>query len=768
MDLNTLVQLITQGEGPRIEFKESFPKNATEVAQIMAAFANTEGGTILIGVTDDARIVGVPDPDQTMQRIVGVAQNICKPPVAHAMGRILVDHDRFVIWTKVERQRDIVYLVDGRCYLRVGPTAQAVTDSQQLAQLLRRSTVPAERLQPARSLGPSLPPISKGFQGRAAELASLLPHLQSDTVSLVAIEGISGIGKTALAARFASLVADRHYKAFWVDCRRETTLDLITFRLAEFARAQGDADLADLLDATDQVRDGQTRYLATVLSGRSYALFLDDYHVLLDQRVDDLLAEIESRSELTKVFVTTRQRPGLLDRVSPLGTAELRLHSGLDQASCASFLQDCKLDLNRSTSDAIWRLTGKGHPKALQIFASRAKSIPVRYLLSNLPIFHETLTNAWLQPLLNELSEEQRDIILHLSVFDRPIHTNALDRLFPERNPLLLVLDLIDRFILEYIRREFLEMHPLLRDFCYSLLEDKVEKHSWAASFYLGKCVPSGDRGVMDGPQIESYFAAWYHATKAGNHAKASEIVSILRAPLSNRGHHDQVMLLLNSTIPATQEDENFFTIYRARILSVWGSADRAVELVSPITGSENPRVAREAILVLAGIYNHQSRPEHAIEILEKYWHRFSGPVPSGVKIHFIQILVQAYLLKGNSEDALRWASQICEMCDAAGDKLAGAIALRQMAIALRAQGNPESGLPLCRLSVEMLEDLGRGNEAAISRMIMGSLCRDLEDDAGALECFEEALKVFVASGARKDSTFCRGEIQELQVTKSA
>jgi predicted HTH transcriptional regulator len=38
MDAEELVRILRQGEGPRVEFKQDFPKQVDEVAKEMAAF----------------------------------------------------------------------------------------------------------------------------------------------------------------------------------------------------------------------------------------------------------------------------------------------------------------------------------------------------------------------------------------------------------------------------------------------------------------------------------------------------------------------------------------------------------------------------------------------------------------------------------------------------------------------------------------------------------------------------------------------------------
>ena len=52
----SLLDAIGLGEGAAIEFKSSFQK---EVVETLTAFANTQGGAVLMGVSDAGKIVGV-------------------------------------------------------------------------------------------------------------------------------------------------------------------------------------------------------------------------------------------------------------------------------------------------------------------------------------------------------------------------------------------------------------------------------------------------------------------------------------------------------------------------------------------------------------------------------------------------------------------------------------------------------------------------------------------------------------------------------------
>ena len=55
MKSKELKLLIKEGEGYKIEFKESL----SNIDKEMVAFANSSGGRILLGVTDDGQIKGI-------------------------------------------------------------------------------------------------------------------------------------------------------------------------------------------------------------------------------------------------------------------------------------------------------------------------------------------------------------------------------------------------------------------------------------------------------------------------------------------------------------------------------------------------------------------------------------------------------------------------------------------------------------------------------------------------------------------------------------
>jgi predicted HTH transcriptional regulator len=75
-----LRELIEQGEGPTLEFKSTI-QSADKIARTLAAFANTRGGILLVGVEDDGQVSGILSEAEEMGKIETAADRLLDPPV---------------------------------------------------------------------------------------------------------------------------------------------------------------------------------------------------------------------------------------------------------------------------------------------------------------------------------------------------------------------------------------------------------------------------------------------------------------------------------------------------------------------------------------------------------------------------------------------------------------------------------------------------------------------------------------------------------------
>ena len=104
MEWHDIAKRIKAGEGRRTEFKRDLGDFAG-IGRAICAFANAEGGLIVLGVDDEGTIVGVrEDPDTAQERLTSFLHSGCSTPIPAHCGRYSAPNG-WVHWIEVPRQR---------------------------------------------------------------------------------------------------------------------------------------------------------------------------------------------------------------------------------------------------------------------------------------------------------------------------------------------------------------------------------------------------------------------------------------------------------------------------------------------------------------------------------------------------------------------------------------------------------------------------------------------------------------------------------------
>ncbi len=80
--VHPLVRLIAEGEGQNLDFKKTIT-SAAKIAKTLVAFANTAGGSLLVGVRDNGTVAGVASEEE-MYMIDTAARVMCQPAVRYS------------------------------------------------------------------------------------------------------------------------------------------------------------------------------------------------------------------------------------------------------------------------------------------------------------------------------------------------------------------------------------------------------------------------------------------------------------------------------------------------------------------------------------------------------------------------------------------------------------------------------------------------------------------------------------------------------------
>ncbi len=118
---NYLLTLLNQGENASVEFKQGNVR-AEGLAREMIAFSNSYGGTIVVGVDDEGKILGVDGDKNYEEWVVNISRNNVIPPI-HVSCHWVTLQGKGILLVEVPKGKDRPYQDNsGRFYVRVGST----------------------------------------------------------------------------------------------------------------------------------------------------------------------------------------------------------------------------------------------------------------------------------------------------------------------------------------------------------------------------------------------------------------------------------------------------------------------------------------------------------------------------------------------------------------------------------------------------------------------------------------------------------------------
>ena len=131
------IEDIIGNESKNTEFKEMLPKNSEKYVKTIIAFANTQGGKVIIGVADESReIVGVDNATlfQQMDQISNAVSDSCQPQIVPDIEPYTIDGKTVIIITVSPAPHRPYYLKskgkEKGTYIRVGGTTRCASSEK--------------------------------------------------------------------------------------------------------------------------------------------------------------------------------------------------------------------------------------------------------------------------------------------------------------------------------------------------------------------------------------------------------------------------------------------------------------------------------------------------------------------------------------------------------------------------------------------------------------------------------------------------------------
>jgi len=141
LDLRNLKHLVRHGEGQRLEFKMKvkFPE---KIIKELVAFANSDGGHLFIGVSDDGKVEGSKFVEEDQFLLEKAISSNCFPSFTYHVYQIPLENGRSVLVYHVFESVDKPHFVqldtdpNPVCYVRVKD--RTIQASKEMKQILRR------------------------------------------------------------------------------------------------------------------------------------------------------------------------------------------------------------------------------------------------------------------------------------------------------------------------------------------------------------------------------------------------------------------------------------------------------------------------------------------------------------------------------------------------------------------------------------------------------------------------------------------------------
>ncbi len=137
--LNTenIQSLIDSGEGYNVEFKVRVPSKVRELTEEICAFANADGGYLLIGVDDNGNPVGMPNIDSMQLKIADRIKNNILPSTLGLFDIVTEEIDKVsVVKILISSGLEKPYYIKKQvmspngCFTRVGTSSQPMSTAR--------------------------------------------------------------------------------------------------------------------------------------------------------------------------------------------------------------------------------------------------------------------------------------------------------------------------------------------------------------------------------------------------------------------------------------------------------------------------------------------------------------------------------------------------------------------------------------------------------------------------------------------------------------
>jgi len=265
------------------------------------------------------------------------------------------------------------------------------------------------------------------FYGRTDELARLTQWITTDRCRLIALLGMGGIGKSALAVRFAEQLAPQFEFAIWRSLRYTSSLTNLLFELTQEVSTQKDLPRPDTIEEqiSSLIEELQRHRVLLVLDGWETVLSSGDFagHYREGYKsYGNLLQRIGQESHKSCLLLTSREQTPEISLLGGLTAPVRSLNlTGLGEAAQEIFRTEGLADEEQwSRLIQIYR----GNPLVLQVIATFIRELFGNSVIEFLRQGGTLITgdlNYFLRQLFERLSSLEMQVMQQLAYAQKPL-----------------------------------------------------------------------------------------------------------------------------------------------------------------------------------------------------------------------------------------------------------------------------------------------------------------------------------------------------------
>ncbi|WP_008309303.1 ATP-dependent transcriptional regulator [Leptolyngbya sp. PCC 6406] len=327
-------------------------------------------------------------------------------------------------------------------------------------------------------------PVISAFFGREEIIQEISSAIQDN--GMVILGGISGIGKSTLAAKLAQQMNEEH-PVLWLNCEIYGQLEKIIVKISSFlANRFADQSLSRALQISKLDENDRCEMAVNALRRYKCLMVWDQFDQKYNNSLIPLLKIISQLGHNIKLLITTQEWYPIHELLNP--PRVFTVESLSYQASYSLFKHHSQIlgvpAPSMSTFNQIYSRVA-GHPYILLLLIGLSEVFPLTKLLEELPCFIDE-AHAYIQDkVFEKLPVEAQGLLLKLSIFRFDFELDAVKYLEDSSKRLKIFELLSRRFLITRISQKEAryELHSLVKSYSCKLQTSALPVWLWTKGY---------------------------------------------------------------------------------------------------------------------------------------------------------------------------------------------------------------------------------------------------------------------------------------------